>query len=171
MRPRQICWEDESCATAAILATGAEGARSRLLQALPGLAHQRHGLREHGRHDAADLLRLLGRRALDVDAVDGRDRHLHCEADRVVGPGQLLLALHLLRELRHAALELVWVAEESTKAFHAPTVARSHGATHPGPVAFALGLAVLAPGRDDLLERAELEDEDQRGEPDRQAEG
>src|SRR6185295_11601339 len=59
------------------------------------------------------------RRALDVDAVDRRDRQVDRELDRVVGPRQLLLALHLLGELRHPPLQLVRVAEESAEAFHA----------------------------------------------------
>ena len=64
--------------------------------------------------------RLLLGRALDVDAVDRRDGHVDRELDRVVGPGQLLLALHLLGELRHPALELVRVAEEASEStFHA----------------------------------------------------
>ncbi len=58
-------------------------------------------------------------RALDVDAVDRRDREVDRELDRVVGPRQLLLALHLLGELRHPPLQLVRVAEESAEAFHA----------------------------------------------------
>ena len=45
------------------------------------------------------------------------------ELDRVVGPGELLLALHLLGELRHPPLQLVGVAEQSSEAFHAAMVA------------------------------------------------
>src|SRR5213080_4000381 len=88
------------------------GGRNLLLKALAGFAHQRHGLGEDGRHHAADLLRLLLGVALHVDAVDRRDGHLHGEADRVVGPGEPLLALHLLGELGHPPLQLVRVAEE-----------------------------------------------------------
>src|SRR4051794_35495274 len=92
----------------------------RLLQPLARLAHQGHGLGEDRGHHGAQLLRLLLRRALDVHAVHRRDRQLHREVDRVVGPRQALLALHLLRELRHPALELVGIAEQTTEAFHGP---------------------------------------------------
>ena len=37
------------------------------------------------------------------------------ELDRVVGPGDLLGALHLLRHLGHAAAQLVRVAEQSAE--------------------------------------------------------
>ena len=43
------------------------------------------------------------------------DRHVDGELDRVVGPGQLLGALHLLGDLLHAPPELVRVAEEAAK--------------------------------------------------------
>src|SRR5687767_13553833 len=62
-------------------------------EALARLAHERHGLGEHGGHHAADLLGLLLRRALDVDPVDRRDGHVDRELDRVVGPGEALRAL------------------------------------------------------------------------------
>ena len=104
-------------------AAAADAARGALLQPLARLAHERDRLGEDGRHHRADLLGLLGRRALDVDAVDGRDRHVDRELDRVVGPGQPLLALHLLGELRHAPLELVGVAEHASEAFHATILA------------------------------------------------
>ena len=97
--------------------------RRGLLQALTRLAHERDRLGEDDRHHRADLLGLLGRRALDVDAVDRRDRHVDRELDRVVGPGQALLTLHLVGELRHAALELLWVAEHSSETFHGTMVA------------------------------------------------
>src|SRR5213080_3858511 len=94
------------------------GGRNLLLKALAGFAHQRHGLGEDGRHHAADLLRLLLGVALHVDAVDRRDGHLHGEADRVVGPREPLLALHLLGELGHPPLQLVRVAEEVLPTAH-----------------------------------------------------
>src|SRR3954451_7447628 len=105
-------------------AEGVPGSKRRLLpQALARLAHQRDGLREDGGHHRADLLGLLLGGALDVDAIDRRDGEVDRELDRVVRPGQLLLALHLLRELRHPALELLGIAEQATKAFHARIVA------------------------------------------------
>ena len=47
---------------------------------------------------------------------DGRDGHVDGELDRVVGPRQALVALHLFGELREAALELLGVAEQVTEA-------------------------------------------------------
>ena len=94
----------------------------RSAQALARLAHERDGLGEDGRHDRAYLLGLLGRRPLHVDAVDRRDGHVDRELDRVVRPGERLLALKLLGELRHALLQLVRVTEqisETAHAFHA----------------------------------------------------
>lgn len=90
-----------------------------LLQARARFAHERDGLGEDDRHDAADLLRLLLGRPLDVDAVDRRDRQVDGQLDRVVGPGESLGALHLVRELSHAALKLVRIAEKSSESFHA----------------------------------------------------
>ena len=75
--------------------------------ALAGFPHQGHGLGEDHGHHAPDLLGLLLGVALDVDAVDRRHRHLHREPDRIVGPRQLLLALHLLGELRHPPLQIL----------------------------------------------------------------
>src|SRR3954469_19162163 len=102
------------------MAATVRDARSRrgwLREALASFAHQRDGLREHRGHHGAQLLRLLLGRALDVDALDRRDRHVDGELDRVVGPCQGLGGLHVLRHLLHAALELR-VVEEPAKAFH-----------------------------------------------------
>src|SRR5215210_3099736 len=93
-----------------------------LLQARAGLAHQRDRFGEHDRHDRADLLGLLLGRALDVDAVDRGHGEVDRELDRVVGPRELLLALHLLGELRHAPLQFLWIAEQTAEAFHAGIV-------------------------------------------------
>ena len=103
---------------------GGDGRRRRaLLQPLARLAHERDGLGEDGRHHGADLLGLLGRGALDVDARDRRDGHVDRELDRVVGPRQALLALQLLGELRHAPLELVGISEQAAETFHATILA------------------------------------------------
>jgi hypothetical protein len=51
--------------------------------------------------------------------TDRGDGHLDRELDRVVGPHEPLLGLHLLRELGHPSLELFRVAEQSSEAFHA----------------------------------------------------
>src|SRR4051812_1007503 len=56
-------------------------------------------------------MRLLIGATCGLDLLDRRDRHVDGEADRVVRPGDLLAALHLFRELRHAALKFVGVAE------------------------------------------------------------
>ncbi len=89
---------------------------SRLLQSLARLAHERDGLGEHDRDHLADLLSLSLGVALQVHAVDGRDRHVDRKLDRVVGPRQRLLALHLFGKLRDAPLKLIRVAEQVAKA-------------------------------------------------------
>ena len=58
---------------------------------------------------------LLLRVALEVEAVEARDRHVDGQFDRVVGPGHLLRSLHLLGELLHAPAQLVRVAEEAAE--------------------------------------------------------
>ena len=63
------------------------------------------------RDHASDLLRLSLGVALDVDSVDSRDGHIDRKLDRVIGPRQRLLSLHLLRELCDSPLQLVWIAE------------------------------------------------------------
>src|SRR4051812_40781366 len=109
-----------------------------LLQALAGLTHERDRFGEDGRHDGADLLRLLLRGALDVDPVDRRDGHVDRELDRVVGPGQRLRRLHLLGHLLHATLE-VWVVEEAAETFHGLncTGGRARAASVPSARAWA----------------------------------
>ena len=95
--------------------------QTRLLQPRARLAHERHGLGEDERHDGADLFGLRLGAALQVDALDRRDRHVDGELDRVVGPGQFLLALHLIGELREAPLQLLRVSEQvsETATLHA----------------------------------------------------
>jgi hypothetical protein len=63
---------------------------------------------------------LLVSRALNIGAIHRRDGQINRQLDRVVGPGQALGALHLLRELAQPALELVRVAKHSSEAtaFH-----------------------------------------------------
>jgi hypothetical protein len=92
----------------------------RLLKALARFAHKGHGFGEDGGHDGPQLLGLLIGRALDVDPVDRCHRQIDGELDRVVGPGQLLGALHLLGELSEPALQIVRVTEQSSEAaaFH-----------------------------------------------------
>jgi hypothetical protein len=91
-----------------------------LLQALARLAHERDCFRKDDRHHRAQLLGLLLRRALDVDAIDRRHGEIDREFDGVVGPRESLSALHLLGELPEPALQIVGVAEESAEAasFH-----------------------------------------------------
>ena len=84
-------------------------------EALARLAHEDHGLREHHAHGLEQVARLLLGVALEVQPGDSRDRHVHGQLDCVVGPGDLLGALHLLRELRHAPAQLVRVAEEAAE--------------------------------------------------------
>ena len=58
--------------------------------------------------------------------VDRGDGHLDRQLDRVVGPGDALGRLHLLRELLHPGTELVGVAEEvEGAALHVPNVSRT----------------------------------------------
>ena len=92
-------------------------------EALARLAHEDHGLREDRAHRLQQVLGLLLAVALEVEPLDAGDRHVHGELDRVVGPGDLLRALHLLGELRHPPPQLVRVAEQS-----AEWVFRAHGA-------------------------------------------
>ena len=82
------------------------------LQSRAGLAHERDRLGEHPRHHRADLLGLRVGVALEVDAFDRRDGHVNCELDRVVGPRESLLPLHLFGELGETTLELLRVAED-----------------------------------------------------------
>jgi hypothetical protein len=65
---------------------------------------------------------LLLRAALKVDSVDRRDGHVDRELDRIVGPREPLLALHLLGELRHPPLQLIWVAEQAAETLHMGSV-------------------------------------------------
>ena len=97
------------------------GSTIELLQALARLAHEGDGLGEDAGDDGADLLGLRLGVALDVDPADGRDGHVDGELDRVVRPHEPLVALHLFRELRQAALELLRVAEQisETTTIHA----------------------------------------------------
>ena len=99
-----------------------DGRGGPLLEAGPRLAHERDGLGEDDRHHGADLLSLLLGVALEVDAVDRGDRHVDRELDGVVGPGQPLLALHLVGELGHAPLKLLRIAEQSAESFHAQSL-------------------------------------------------
>ena len=50
--------------------------------------------------------------------MDRGDGHVDGQLDRVVGPGNALRALHLLRELGQATLEVVRIAEEPVHHFH-----------------------------------------------------
>jgi lysine decarboxylase len=93
--------------------SGAGGRLAAGAEALARLAHERHGLREQHAHRLAQLGRLLLGVALEVQPRDPGDGHLDRELDRVVGPRNLLGALHLLCELAHPAPELVRVAEEA----------------------------------------------------------
>ena len=81
-------------------------------EALAGLAHQRHGLGEEQADRVADLGRLLLGVALEVEPVDAGHRELHGQPDRVVRPGHLLGALHLLGHLGQSPAQLVRVAEQ-----------------------------------------------------------
>jgi len=77
----------------------------RLLQTLARLAHQRDRLREDDRHHRTDLLGLRLGAALEVDAVDAATVNVDGELDRVVGPGESLLALHLIGRTRPCGAE------------------------------------------------------------------
>ena len=96
-----------------------------LLQAFAGLANERDGLGEDCRDDGANLLGLRFRVALHVQPVDRGDGHVDRELDRVVGPRESLLALHLLRELSETPLKILGVAKEIAEAtgLHATIVA------------------------------------------------
>jgi len=104
------------CARAERRAGGGREPAIELLKPLARLAHERHGLREHPSHDGADLLCLVLGVALDVDAFDRRDGHIDSQLDRVVGPCQALLSLHLLGEVSQPSLQLVRVAEQVSEA-------------------------------------------------------
>ncbi len=113
-----------------VIARGRASARRRRrrssVRALARLAHQRDRFGEDGRHHGADLLGLLLGGALDVDAIDGRDRHVDGELDGVVGPSEVLGALHLFCHLLEPLLELR-IVEETAETFHVleRTVCRS----------------------------------------------
>ncbi len=87
-----------------------------LLKALAGLADQGDRLGKDQRHDGADLLRLGLGVSLDVDPRNCGDRHVDGELDRIVRPGQALVALHLFRELREAPLQLLRITEHIAEA-------------------------------------------------------
>src|SRR5947209_19106098 len=106
-------------------------------ETLARLAHERDRLREQQPDSVADLGRLVLRVALQIEAVDRGDGYVDGELDRVVGPRDLLGALHLLCELGHPAAQLLRVAEEAERVFRGhgpivrgadtlPRVARSH---------------------------------------------
>jgi hypothetical protein len=61
---------------------------------------------------------------LQVYPLDSSYRHVNGELDRVVSPGQTLLSLHLVGELREAPLKLLWIAEQvsETTALHAQII-------------------------------------------------
>src|SRR5438045_722734 len=101
-------------------AESAPGPSRGLGEALAGLADQGHGLREDDPDRVADLDRLLVARAGEVEALDRGDRHVDGELDRVVRPGDLLGALHLLGQLAETLAQLVGIAEEveAFAAFH-----------------------------------------------------
>ena len=84
-------------------------------ESLARLAHEDHRFREHQAHGLQQVLSLLLGVSLEVEALYARHRHIDGELDRVVGPGHLLGALHLLRELRHAPAQLVRIAEEAAE--------------------------------------------------------
>ena len=114
---------DEAPVTSAVPAVEGAGspiaARARQ-EALAGLADERDGLGEDHADRVAHLLGLLVGRAGQVHRGDRRGRHVDGELDRVVGPGDLLGAGHLLLHLLHAAAQLLRVAEQSSEsAFHA----------------------------------------------------
>ena len=87
---------------------------------LARLAHERNCLGEDGRHHRAKLFSLLLGRPLNVGAVHRRDGQIDGQLDRVVGPGQLLGALHLLGKLAEPPLELIGISEQASEAtsFH-----------------------------------------------------
>jgi hypothetical protein len=97
-----------------------------LLQALARFAHERDRFGEDDRHHRAQLLGLLLRRALDVDAVDRRHGEIDREFDGVVRPREPLRTLHLLGELAEPALQIVGITEHTAEAasFHG-----SHGSS------------------------------------------
>jgi hypothetical protein len=113
-------------------------------ETLARFTHERYCFREDDRHDRADLLGLLLRRALDVDAVDLGNGQIDRELDGVVGPSKSVRALHLLGKFAEPPLEIIRVSEEATErvAFH--TANATHGAP-PQP----------RPRRDHLALRAE----------------
>ena len=117
-------------------------------EALAGLADERHRFGEDDPDRVADLDRLLVAAALEVEPVDRGDGHVDGELDRVVGPGDLLRALHLLGHLAELAPQLLGVAEHAAKtagSFHASMLSTS-GAP---PVNFVPGPAWPACARTD----------------------
>ncbi len=89
-----------------------------LLKTLTSLAHERHGLGEDHSHNRADLLGLFRGCSLNIHPVDGGDRHVDSELNRVVSCRERLLTLYLLSELRHATLEFLITEEISEVSFH-----------------------------------------------------
>ena len=74
----------------------------RLSEALARLAHECHGFGKEHPDRVADLRGLLAGGPGEVERVDRGDRHVDRQLDRVVGPGDALRSLHLLRELAAA---------------------------------------------------------------------
>ena len=93
-----------------------------LLKPLARLAHEGDGLGEHAGHHRADLLCLGLGVALQVDPLDGGDRHVDRQLDRVIRPGKFLVALHLFGEFGQAPLQLLGIAEQISKAAALHTV-------------------------------------------------
>ena len=118
---------DEAPVTSAVPPTEGPGApRARLAQARPSRA-SRTRVTASGK-----ITRIASRtwaacsslEPLSSIELDRGDGHVDGELDRVVGPGDLLGALHLLGELLHAAAHLLGVPEQATESsgFHAPII-------------------------------------------------
>ena len=80
-------------------------------ETLARFAHKGDRFGKDDPNRVADLHGLLVARPLEVEPGDRSDGHLDREANRVVREGDLLRALHLLRELAEAPLELLGIAE------------------------------------------------------------
>jgi hypothetical protein len=106
----------------------ADPSKAELAQAFARLAHEGDRLGEEDADRVADLHRLLVGGPVQFEAGDRGDGHLDRELDRVVGPGDALRGLHLLRQLFHASAELLGIAKQVEALHRSPCKQNRHTA-------------------------------------------